>query len=405
MAIVLNVFLGGFSVTDRLFSRSVPVTRFTGPGFSVLHFPIVSRCPPFQGVAIDMEDLDAVDYSEDPLEGVSIWHSSFPTLACLFSSGYSLAKPSRPPVVLLDDPPTWTSLSTPLASPPSLGFVSACLNPNPGLDPPTTGSISRVLPPVTEVSVVSHFLCTLAPPSGCFSAVPPLTGTLHLLADGLPPSSSNPCSPLESSDPPPSRALHPPPPQGTKKKYKCFKCKADDIFLRLEEDIQWGEVMDFADRVLVGRIRGRNYSAARLKVWAAEVWGHHLVDIPFVETFVRGWFALRFACADHTNWVLSSYWHFKHALVLLKRWTPLFDPETEQIGIGPVWIRLPGLPLQYWSEEIFRRIGNAIGTYMEYDKCYLHTGMMAYTRVLIKLDTRGGLQEFITIQWRDTSQK
>jgi len=128
------------------------------------------------------------------------------------------------------------------------------------------------------------------------------------------------------------------PNRGPKRKNKCFKTEVDDVFLRLEEDIRLGEAMDFADRVLVGRIRGRSYTAARLKTWATAVWGHHLADIPFVQTFVRGWFALRFARADHTNWVLSSFWHFDHAPVLLKRWTPLFDPETEQIGIGPTWI-------------------------------------------------------------------
>ena len=104
--------------------------------------------------------------------------------------------------------------------------------------------------------------------------------------------------------------------------------------------------MDYADRVLVGRIRGRSYTTDRLKSWAAEIWGQHLANIPFVQTFVRGWFALRFARADHTSWVLSSFWHFEKAPVLLKRWTPLFDPETEQVGVGPVWIRLPGFPLQ-----------------------------------------------------------
>ena len=77
--------------------------------------------------------------------------------------------------------------------------------------------------------------------------------------------------------------------------------------------------------------------------------------------------------------------------MLLKHWTPLFDPETEQIGVGPIWIRLPGLPLQYWSKDIFRRIGNSLGTFMEYDKSYQTTGMMAYARILIHLDTRGGL--------------
>lgn len=212
-----------------------------------------------------MEDLDAVDYSVDPLEGVSIWRSSFPTLTCLFSSSHSLAKPSQPPVGLLDGPPTWPSLSTPPASPSSQGFVSAYLNPNPGLDLPSSDSISRAIPPVTGVSVAPHFQSTLAPPSGSFSAVPPLAGTTHHSIDGLPPSSSNPHPSLESSDPPPSKASHPHPPQGTKKKYKCFKSKADNIFLRLKEDIQWEEAMDFADTVLVGRIRGRNYSAARLK--------------------------------------------------------------------------------------------------------------------------------------------
>lgn len=69
----------------------------------------------------------------------------------------------------------------------------------------------------------------------------------------------------------------------------------DDIILKLEEDSQWGETMDFVDRVLVGCIRGKSYTAAQLKTWASDVWGHHLVDIKFVQTIVRGWFALRFS--------------------------------------------------------------------------------------------------------------
>lgn len=146
------------------------------------------------------------------------------------------------------------------------------------------------------------------------------------------------------------------------KKQRCFKSRAEDVILRLEEDIQWVDAMDLADRVLVGHIRGRSYTAEKLKTWASQIWGPFLVDIPTVQTFVRGWFALRFSRADHTSWVLSSFWHFEKASVLLKRWTPLFDPQLEQIGIGPVWVRLPGLPLQYWSEEIFRRIGNTLGT-------------------------------------------
>jgi len=139
--------------------------------------------------------------------------------------------------------------------------------------------------------------------SGSFTYIPPLSGPPT--TSGIsprPPATSTPLPQGFGSDPVSNPFQEPSPRSGPKKKYRCFKSRAEDIFLRLEEDIQWGEIMEFADRVLVGRIRGRNYLATRLKAWATEVWGHHLVDIPFVQTFVRGWFALRFTCADHTNW-------------------------------------------------------------------------------------------------------
>lgn len=356
-----------------------------------------------------MEDHDAIDYSDDLLEGVSIWRTPYSTSQGMlqtdlpenlvsYSAGLS---PRHYPVILPDSPPTWPALSTPPHSPATLGFVVGCINPNPSsapyqtLVPWSTNVTLPSAPPLTASSSAGAL-------SGSFTGIPPLSGPLSSTGNiPLPPATSVP--PPQGFGP--DLVTNPPTRSGHKLKYRCFKSRVEDTFLRLEEDIQWGEVMDFADRVLVGRIRGTNYSAARLKTWATDVWGQHLVDVPFVQTFVRGWFAFRFARADHTNWVLSSFWHFEHAPVLLKRWTPLFDPATEQIGIGPVWIRLPDLPLQYWSEDIFRRIGNAIGGFMDYDKSYLHTGMMAYARLLINLDTRGGLQEYVTIQWMDSSRR
>lgn len=49
------------------------------------------------------------------------------------------------------------------------------------------------------------------------------------------------------------------------KKQKCFKSRVGDVILWLEEDIQWGDMMDYVEKVLVGRIKGRSYSAAQLK--------------------------------------------------------------------------------------------------------------------------------------------
>lgn len=61
------------------------------------------------------------------------------------------------------------------------------------------------------------------------------------------------------------------------------------------------------------------------------------------------------------------------------------------MGVGPLWVKLPGLPLHFWLEDIFRHIGNALGTYLEHDKSYMSTGIMAYAMILVHLDTREGL--------------
>ena len=97
--------------------------------------------------------------------------------------------------------------------------------------------------------------------------------------------------------------------------------------------------------------------------------------------------------------VLARYWHIEMALVLLKWWSPLFDPEREQIGAGPIWVRLPSLPLQFWGEEVFVRIGNALGTYLDHDHTFVESRSRTLTRILVHLDTHEGLEEKITLQW------
>lgn len=155
----------------------------------------------------------------------------------------------------------------------------------------------------------------------------------------------------------------------------------------------------------MGRVRGRHYSVERLQKWTMEIWGHHLSEPPRLQSFVRGWFALRFKCLAHTNWVLSTIWHIDQAPVLLRRWTPLFDPELERAGARPIWVRLPSLLVHFWTEQIFKQIGDAMGKFLTYDDSFISTGKMAFARILIYLDLTNGLPEFINIQWRDVVRR
>lgn len=128
-----------------------------------------------------------------------------------------------------------------------------------------------------------------------------------------------------------------------------------------------GEVAETDRKVLVGRVHGQNYTAERLGLWTKEIWGTLLKELPTIRVLTRGWFALRFH-REYTDWILSRFWHIEYAPVLLKRWDSLFDPKREHLGPGPIWVHLPRLRMQYWSPDVFKRIGNALGTYLEHEQ-------------------------------------
>lgn len=88
-------------------------------------------------------------------------------------------------------------------------------------------------------------------------------------------------------------------------------------------------------------------------------------------------------------------------MILLKRWSPLFDLEHEQLGAGPIWVRMPRLPLQLWAEDVFRCVGNDLGVFLDYETSFQELGKMAYARILVHLDTREGLVEIQRMQQRD----
>jgi len=75
----------------------------------------------------------------------------------------------------------------------------------------------------------------------------------------------------------------------------------------------------------------------------------------------------------------------------------MFDPEWEKLGVAPHWVRLPGLPLHLWFDDIFKHIGNELGTYLDHEKSYITSRNMSLARILVHLDTREGMEEQITI--------
>ncbi|GLJ39561.1 hypothetical protein SUGI_0808310 [Cryptomeria japonica] len=69
-----------------------------------------------------------------------------------------------------------------------------------------------------------------------------------------------------------------------------------------------------------------------------------------------------------------------------KAWAPNFDPYVEQIRSAPVWIRLPKLPMELKTEEVFGLIGNSLRMYLKSSDPHGGGIPAPYARLCVKLD-------------------
>jgi hypothetical protein len=95
--------------------------------------------------------------------------------------------------------------------------------------------------------------------------------------------------------------------------------------------------------------------------------------------------------------VIQKNWRIDSTPVVLKMWTPLFDARRERFDIALLWVRLPGLPMDFWSPSIFKNIGYALGVFLEADASYENSRDMTMARILVSLDVREGLAEEMEI--------
>ena len=77
---------------------------------------------------------------------------------------------------------------------------------------------------------------------------------------------------------------------------------------------------------LVGRFEGRKFNFDSLKGWDALVWKYLIKETPAVFILPRGWIAFKFINEEDATLVLVGTWRWENAGLLIKRWTPLFDP-------------------------------------------------------------------------------
>lgn len=100
-----------------------------------------------------------------------------------------------------------------------------------------------------------------------------------------------------------------------------------------------------------------------------------------------GWMVFRFKNELDCNKVLEGgpYETFEDTW-LLKPMPPLFAFDDTCFGTIPTWVRLPGLPLQLWSEVALGKLLSNVGIPLAVDECTCNMERISFVRALVEVD-------------------
>ena len=165
------------------------------------------------------------------------------------------------------------------------------------------------------------------------------------------------------------------------------------------QDALW---LDISDYILQGDLRmlkngvvgswkskpATNTIASEMEAWAKQAW--RLKGNVFFHSLNQNLFFMGFDLTEEADWVMENGSRIcRGEAMLLERWSPSTGCMRSNSQNQEAWIRVFGLPLHLWTEEILVKIGDSCGGFVAMDK---ETSLMEnfhWARILVKREGSG----------------
>jgi hypothetical protein len=82
---------------------------------------------------------------------------------------------------------------------------------------------------------------------------------------------------------------------------KCIGVVSDSSNLILGEDLSMEEVVEMADKLVVGKVYGHHFSKKTLKSWVVSTWGASQSQPLQIRRLSRGWFLIIFSQVEQAS--------------------------------------------------------------------------------------------------------
>ncbi|KAF9591381.1 hypothetical protein IFM89_004066 [Coptis chinensis] len=162
-----------------------------------------------------------------------------------------------------------------------------------------------------------------------------------------------------------------------------------------DEDLEKGR--DFCKHGLVGRLDLSKLKLGKVRSSVTNLW--RLQGTWSMTPLGKGYIMFRFECLEDYQKVWDQgAWKVENQILRLSKWSPNFSTKKETQSHAAVWVRFPGLPLEYWEIRNLLALGRAVGRPIHMDETTAKRELGYYASVLVDIDLSKSIPEKVWIE-------
>ncbi|XP_048593370.1 uncharacterized protein LOC125576895 [Brassica napus] len=144
------------------------------------------------------------------------------------------------------------------------------------------------------------------------------------------------------------------------------------------------------------RVLGRNVPISALSRKLRELWSPK--GSMYVMDLRRQFFMVRFEKEDeYLEALTGGPWMAFGSYLMVRAWSPEFDPLRDDIVTTPVWIRLTNIPVKFYHRSILMGIAKGLGRPIRVDQTTLNFERARFARIYVEVNLAKPLKGTVLI--------
>jgi len=186
----------------------------------------------------------------------------------------------------------------------------------------------------------------------------------------------------------------------TRCKGKCLPCTVEKprYVIRVNKLEKYRSYM--RDHSLICKFVGVWLSERDLTKWIEQKWqpqGH--IDL---KLGAKGFFRVIFFNLQDREKVFENVLYFYYNAGLFMRfWEDRYNPNKEAFLAAPIWVRLFGLPIDFWDSKILEGIGNSIGSFVKIAKTTKKGRYTSYARICVYMNLANPILDTTELEYHE----